>query len=411
MDNLTHTLVGLVVGETAARATQADPGGVAAETRRNLFVTVMAIGSNVPDLDFIPSRILDSKLDYLLHHRGHTHTLIGALVLSLILYLCCEAWCRWKQRALFNRDRAQLIGVGLLASLLHIGLDFTNSYGVHPFWPIDNRWYYGDAVFIVEPLFWAACAPLFFLLRSKFAKAFVALALVAGAGLSVATGMVPGALCAVLLVLTIAMLVVGKRATPLAALATSLVLWFGINAGFLYSSAVAGERVAAFATTTFASDQLLDHVLTPMPANPFCWQVVLVQADAERWFVRRAALALAPQWIPAQRCPSRSDTSRTTAPMQVSTAADTDEIAWINEIAVDRALLKEWAEQDCNVAAFLRFARAPWIASDGKNLVLGDARFDNERELSFAEIELKAGRTTCMKHVPPWVEPGEDLLR
>jgi inner membrane protein len=411
LDNITHTLVGLVVGETAARATRADPAGVAADTRRNLFVTLMAVGSNVPDLDFIPSRILDSKLNYLLHHRGHTHTIIGALVLSVILYLCCEAWCRWKRRPLSNRDRAQLLGVGLLASLLHIGLDFTNSYGVHPFWPVDNRWYYGDAVFIVEPLFWAASAPLFFLLRSKFAKAFVALALVAGASLSVATGMVPVTMCAVLIAVTIVMLILGRRAMPLTALTTSLVLWFAINAGFMYSSAVAGERVTALATTTFGGERLLDHVLSPMPVNPFCWQVVLVQADQERWFVRRAALALAPQWVAAQRCPSRSDTSRTTAPMQSVMARDTDEIAWINEIAMDRTLLTEWAEKDCEAAAFLRFARAPWIASDGENLVLGDARFDNERELSFAEIELKADRATCMKHVPPWAEPRFDLLR
>jgi inner membrane protein len=179
----------------------------------------------------------------------------------------------------------------------------------------------------------------------------------------------------------------------------------------MYSSAVAGERMTTLATTTFADARLLDHVLSPLPVNPFCWQVVLVQTDRERWFVRRAALALAPQWIPAQRCPSRSDASRTTAPMQSSTATDTDEIAWINEIAIERALLKTWTEQDCDAAAFLRFARAPWIASDGKNLVLGDARFDNEPELSFAEIDLEPGRTTCMKHVPPWVAPRGDLLR
>lgn len=411
MDNLTHTLVGLVVGETAARATRPDPAGVASEARRNLVVTLMAVGSNVPDLDFIPSRVLDSKLNYLLHHRGHTHTIIGALLLSLILYACCEAWCRWKRQPLSHRDRGQLLGIGLLASLLHIALDFTNSYGVHPFWPFDNRWFYGDSVFIVEPLFWAASAPLLFLLRSKFARGFVALAVFAGAALSVATGMVPASLCAVLIAVTLVMLIVGKLARPLTALATSLALWFGVNAAFMYSSAVAGERVTTLATTTFADAQLLDHVLTPMPVNPFCWQAVVVQANEGQWFVRRAALALAPQWISAQRCPSRSDTSETTAPMRASTVADTDEIEWINEIAMDRALLTDWAENDCDAAAFLRFARAPWIANDGKNLVLGDARFDNERGLSFAEIELEAGRMACMKHIPPWVEPREDLLR
>ncbi|WP_370466973.1 metal-dependent hydrolase, partial [Salmonella enterica] len=73
------------------------------------------------------------------------------------MYLACEAWCRWERYTVSWADRMQLAAIACLATLLHIALDFTNSYGVHPFWPFDNRWYYGDAVFIVEPLFWAAC--------------------------------------------------------------------------------------------------------------------------------------------------------------------------------------------------------------------------------------------------------------
>ena len=29
---------------------------------------------------------------------------------------------------------------------------------MHPFWPLDNRWFYGDAVFIVEPWLMIALA-------------------------------------------------------------------------------------------------------------------------------------------------------------------------------------------------------------------------------------------------------------
>src|SRR4029453_7993236 len=36
----------------------------------------------------------------------------------------------------------------------HLALDALNSYGVHPFYPADNRWYFGDAVFILEPWLW-----------------------------------------------------------------------------------------------------------------------------------------------------------------------------------------------------------------------------------------------------------------
>ena len=37
-------------------------------------------------------------------------------------------------------------------ALRHILLDFTNNYGVRPFWPFFEKWYSWDIVFIVEPL-------------------------------------------------------------------------------------------------------------------------------------------------------------------------------------------------------------------------------------------------------------------
>jgi inner membrane protein len=39
-----------------------------------------------------------------------------------------------------------------LAGLSHILLDFTNNYGVRPFWPVSERWYSWDIVFIIEPV-------------------------------------------------------------------------------------------------------------------------------------------------------------------------------------------------------------------------------------------------------------------
>jgi inner membrane protein len=410
LDNLTHTLVGLVVGETVARTATVDPTGVGEETRRKLFLSVMAIGSNLPDLDFIQSRITDSKLDYLLHHRGHTHTILGAIALSLILYLGCEAWSRWRHQPLSSRDRLQLIGVGLLASLLHIALDYTNSYGVHPFWPFDNRWYYGDAVFIVEPLFWAASAPLVFLLKTKLAKAFVSLTLVAALALSIVTGMVPTVLCVALGALIIAMLAVGKLASARMALATSIAVWVSINALFMYSSAVAGERARVLSVSAFPNEPLLDHVLTPMPANPFCWSLILVQASEDRWFVRRASLSLAPGWIAADDCPSRSHPRDATAPAMTVKAPSNQAIVWINELQTERVSLERWLAEDCDASAFMRFARAPWLAQVKDTWVIGDARFDNEPDLSFAELELIDGRSRCMPLVPPWTPPRLELL-
>ena len=39
-----------------------------------------------------------------------------------------------------------------LAGLSHILLDFTNNYGVRPFWPFSEKWYSWDIVFIFEPI-------------------------------------------------------------------------------------------------------------------------------------------------------------------------------------------------------------------------------------------------------------------
>ncbi|MBF6907484.1 metal-dependent hydrolase, partial [Acinetobacter baumannii] len=56
-----------------------------------------------------------------------------------------------------SRAARQGLGAAIVLGLgLHLGMDALNVYGVHPFAPFDPRWYYGDMVFIVEPVFWLA---------------------------------------------------------------------------------------------------------------------------------------------------------------------------------------------------------------------------------------------------------------
>ena len=60
-----------------------------------------------------------------------------------------------------------LFGFALIASLSHILLDWTNNYGVRPFFPFNPRWYAGSFVFIFEPVMFVALllallAPLLF---------------------------------------------------------------------------------------------------------------------------------------------------------------------------------------------------------------------------------------------------------
>jgi inner membrane protein len=47
-----------------------------------------------------------------------------------------------------------LYATALIATLSHLLLDWTNNYGVRPFFPFNPRWYAGSFVFIAEPLLW-----------------------------------------------------------------------------------------------------------------------------------------------------------------------------------------------------------------------------------------------------------------
>ena len=187
MDNLTHTLIGLIAGESVGRATRAREPGLAPDVRRGLFVAVAAIRRQSSHLDLLYSyrgvpHDTQAKLSYLLEHRGYTHTVLGCLVLTLLLYAGAEGWLRYRRLAVTRRDRFELLGMSMFGTFLHLGMDFLNSYGIHPFWPLDNRWFYGDSIFIVEPLYWAAAAPLIFTVRSKVVRVVVGLALLGGTG-------------------------------------------------------------------------------------------------------------------------------------------------------------------------------------------------------------------------------------
>lgn len=408
MDNLTHTLIGTLVGDTAARFTSNSNSGLPADTRRSLWVGMMAVGSNLPDADFIYPMLTGSKLDYLSEHRGHTHTLIGALVAAVLMWLVCEYVLRRRKFVLTRRDRYGLLGIALLAPLLHIAMDFTNSYGVHPFWPFDNRWFYGDAVFIIEPLFWAACAPLAFILKTRIARGLILLVLVAGIVLSVMTQLVPPALCFILAALTLAMLAVGKFARPKPALLASISVWLAITTVFAFASRIADGYVITTSGQQFPQARILDRTLTPLPANPLCWALILTQTEGNEYVLRSAMLSLAPTLLPAADCRVRTPVVQLTAPLNKMAIADSADWRWLGEIRMPRDQLRTLANRYCAAAVFLHFARAPWASLTNDRWIVGDLRYDRESELGFAEIELQD--TSSCPHAPPWLPPRNELL-
>jgi inner membrane protein len=410
LDNVTHTLIGALLGESAARLAPPAANERQARLRRGLFVAVAIVGSNFPDADLLFTLGSSGKLAYLLEHRGHTHTVVGALLISLAMLGACAPWQRWRNVRLSTRDGGWLVTLALLAPLLHIAMDALNTYGVHPWWPFDNRWFYGDAVFIVEPLFWAAAAPLVFLFTSYVARAFVALALVAGLYLAFVTGIVASGSIAFYCLLVVAMLALGRYAVPAVALATAIGVCLLTTAVFAVSSREAARRVDAYAPQHLHDWTIVDRVLTPLPMNPFCWELILIESNERDYALRRAIVSVAPARMASLQCPMRSMMGAITAPLRRVAAPDTAFLQWHGEMILSRDALRDLVRTSCEAGALLRFARAPWYAERGDERVIGDLRYDREPGLGFAEIDL-AHPGPCPGYVPPWVPPRSDLLR
>ncbi len=411
MDNITHTLIGAMVGDTVDRATSAQPGGLTARTRRTFGLGLVVVGSNLPDADFIYPAMTASKLDYLLQHRGHTHTVVGAVIIALLMLGSVTLYLRYRNIAWSRADLRYLLTMALLAPLLHLCLDFTNSYGLHPFWPVRNDWFYGDAVFIVEPLLWVSATPLLFTLHTMFARALVGLALGSAILLSLATGLVPLPLAAMLTLLVALLALVAWRTPPRTALAAGIGAWLAMTAAFFMTGASADARMQRLLTDRFPTARTLDRVLTPMPVNPFCREVFALQTEGGEYIVRKATLASLPDWLSAQQCPQRTLGTASTAPLSPTPAESTAEIAWLGELAMPQDLVGSLNSSYCSVRALMHFARVPWAVMQGDGWVFGDMRYDREPELGLAEIKVGPLTDECPSYIPGWTPPRLDLLQ
>ncbi len=129
--------------------------GRAGLNRKTALATVtLTLAAEAPDLDVF-SRFGGSAFG-LNHHRGFTHSFLGVpLVAALVVAFIYLFW-RLRGRKTRNPNLPPRWGLlftyACLAGLSHILLDFTNNYGVRPFWPFSERWYSWDIVFIAEPV-------------------------------------------------------------------------------------------------------------------------------------------------------------------------------------------------------------------------------------------------------------------
>ncbi len=307
--------------------------------RKAAYATLaMTLATETPDLDVLWGA--GGPVVAFQHHRGITHTFLGLPFEAAMVVGAVWGIHRWRLR---RRERAEPGGLkrpenpttaqsmptdepvirplteapvrwgwlyvfSLIALLSHILLDWTNNYGVRPFYPFDTHWYAGSFVFIVEPLM------LLFLIVGLCAPAlFGLIAGEVGARKTAFRG----------------------RAWAIAALALVVCLWAGRwwehdAAVEMASNASYGPGQMAAQSSAPADDdgpprkqahampaEILRVTADPYPANPFLWQTVVETpsyyqvATADLWKGTVETdpardLFYKPQWTPAVRVARKS---------------------------------------------------------------------------------------------------------
>jgi inner membrane protein len=394
------------MAEAAVQIRSRREGPIHPSWRVAAFV-VSAVGNNLPDLDFVYYGIIPRPLGYLLHHRGHTHTLVAAVAFAFAALGLAAAVARQQRLEWSSTDWRWLSTLAVASPLVHIAMDYSNNYGVHPFWPLYNGWMYGDTVFIVEPLFWAMTIPPLFFAMQSFGARFV-LAVLLLLGLALCFSFLPFATAMVVTVLAIASTAASWRAGPALRISMGVFGSWAIVAIFFFASRSAKATMRDSAAVADLS--IVDVIATPTPANPLCFAMLALGTRGHDYVAVRATIATLPSWIPADRCPRDPD-EHPTAPFAPLELPSTAAISYRGEFVAPLVELVQLARFDCRAAAFLRFGRAPyWTTEITGDTIIGDLRYDRHPDLDFADLRLTRGWPKCPAWEPPWVPPRRELI-
>lgn len=164
MDPIAHTFAGAVLARTGL------------ERATPLAAAALIIGANAPDIDVVAS--FGGDYASLAWRRGWTHGLLALLVLPFVVTGALLLWDRWRQRGGPSRaERARagpLLGLATIGVLSHPTLDWLNNYGLRWLMPFDGRWFYGDALFIIDPWVWLLLGGVLFVAHSRSAASLAA---------------------------------------------------------------------------------------------------------------------------------------------------------------------------------------------------------------------------------------------
>ncbi len=232
MEPVTHFLTGACLGRSGFN-------------RKTAYATLaMTLAAEAPDLDILWG--FRGPVAGFEHHRGFTHTLLGAPLVALVVTGAVWLFDRRRRKRPPIPVRWFLVWLfALAAALSHILLDWTNNYGVRPFFPFNARWYSLDLVFILEPVIFAG----------------LLLGLIIPAVLGLADREIG-----------VHQVIFRGRAWAVAALCLMVAVW----------SVRWGEHARALqlaANTRFGREAVVRIGAEPYPVNPFRWFVIAETAD------------------------------------------------------------------------------------------------------------------------------------
>lgn len=148
MDNLTHSLVGAVLGQAGLKRTT------------GLAMPALIIGANLPDVDAACFFWMEGT-EHLAFRRGITHGPPALVLLPLVLAGILWAFDRWQVKRGTRPDARLPVRFGWLYAMAFIGclshpfFDWLNVYGIRLLEPFSSQWFYGDVLFIIDPWLWA----------------------------------------------------------------------------------------------------------------------------------------------------------------------------------------------------------------------------------------------------------------
>jgi inner membrane protein len=148
MDNLTHSLVGAVMGQAGLKRTT------------GLAMPALIIGANLPDVDAACFFWLHGT-EHLAFRRGITHGPPALVLLPLVLAGILWSWDRWQTKRGTRPETRLPVRFGWLYAMAFIGclshpfFDWLNVYGIRLLEPFSSQWFYGDTLFIIDPWLWA----------------------------------------------------------------------------------------------------------------------------------------------------------------------------------------------------------------------------------------------------------------